>query len=119
MLYRSARLRTGPAQAGIAIQKQHTEARAIQTIRDNGLLDGFRNPLPERDFLHVPQAANPLREEATFPAQNIRPADGEVLGDEVIGNAIGGAEDDAGAFANTGRYFNGSSNGFENDVLCG
>jgi hypothetical protein len=51
--------------------------------------------------------------------QNIRPADGEVLGDEVIGNALGGAEDDAGAFANTGRYFNGSSNGFENDVLCG
>ena len=44
--------------------------------------------------------------------------DGEVLGYEVIGNAFGGAENDAGACANTMRYFSGSSNGLENDLLC-
>jgi hypothetical protein len=51
--------------------------------------------------------------------QNIRPGDGEVLGDAVVGNALGGAEHDAGACANAGRYISGSSNGFENDALCG
>jgi len=105
----------GPSGPGVATS---LAARAIQTVINNGLLDGFRNPLPRRDSFGIPQAANPLGKEALSPLQNMSPGDGAVLGDAVIGNALGGAENDARALANGRRYFNGSGNGLKNDTLC-
>jgi hypothetical protein len=43
----------------------------IKTIKDNGLFDGFRNPLLQRDSFGIPQAANPLGQEAFSPLQNL------------------------------------------------
>jgi len=62
-------------------------------------------------------AANPLVKETLSPLQNLSPGDGEVASDAVIGNPLGGAENDARALANGRRYFIGSGNGLKNDML--
>src|SRR5436189_6484783 len=104
-----------PTQAGVAVQgRQHIHARGVQTVKNNSLLDDFGNALLRCNSSNRPQAPNPLGDKAPLPIQNARTGDREVVGNSVMRNALGGAEDDAGAFTNSNRYVSGSSNGLKN-----